>query len=403
MRRDLIRHSQQVVVHGVRIRIDLQRLFERRNPVLVFPPPHIDQSQSAVGHRQRLILRGRKGFIGQVLGLRERWRNFDGLLGKLFRFGQHLHGSGLGCAATQGSRQRLPQQRERRDVVRYQRDFLYAVFLHLLRSAGLQVGIGQRHVHRRFVAALGIFQEKCFTCLDLFRGITRIHGLKGLVRRIFFRTHRRRRVRRKRCSLRRLRFVAVLRRRLALASLAILRGLRGCDSTPAHQQSRDGCRSQPDIPVLSHPFSPLPFLLHSRFTTQNRRLFKAALSVYLRQTPRGLFAPPVLPAPARLPRSARTDTPSSLLRDFPHHRKSVRGKRATTPAPWDLESPHVRRRSGARIPAWPLPHRDPGAPPIQFHTTPAPHPDISSELFETMPLPRADFSPRSAAPLPSAP
>src|SRR5467141_1925387 len=124
------------------------------------------------------------------------------------------------------------------------------------------------------------------------------------------------------------------------------------------------------------------FLLFPSCFTQNRPMFTAALWVYLRQTPRALFAPLVLPAPARLPRSARTDTPFSPLRDSPHHRKSARGKRATTPAPWDLESPHVHRRSGARIPAWLLPHRDPGAPPIQFRTTPAPDPDISSELFE---------------------
>src|SRR5216684_2353202 len=265
VRRDLVRHPQQIVIHGVRIRIDLHSLLELRNRFRILPPPHVDQSQTAVGHRQRLILRGRKGFIGQVLGLRERWRNFNGLFGILLRFGEHLHGSGIGCTPTQSPRERLPQQRERRDIVRYDRDFLFAVFLHLLRVPRLQVGISQCSVHGRFVAALRIFLEKCFAGFNLFGGIIRIHGLKGLVRRIFFRIHRRRRVQRQRCSFRRLRFVALLRRRLALASLALLRALPCCNSARAYQQSRDGCRAQPDIPLLSHPFSPVPFLIHSIF------------------------------------------------------------------------------------------------------------------------------------------
>src|SRR6266403_2141036 len=137
-----------------------------------------------------------------------------------------------------------------------------------------------------------------------------------------------------------------------------------------YRESRDGCHSQPDIPRLAHSFSPRTFFLHPIFVKRatsahqptapgkNRPLFTVSLWVYLRQTPR---------------------------------------------APWDLESPHVHRRSGARIPAWLLPHRDPGAPPIQFRTTPALDPDISSELFETMPPPRADFSPRFVVPPPSAP
>src|SRR2546430_7934108 len=99
-----------------------------------------------------------------------------------------------------------------------------------------------------------------------------------------------------------------------------------------------------------------------------------------------------------LPHLERTDTPTSLLPGSPHHHRSAPGRRATTPVPGDLESPHVRRQSAARTPAWLLPHRDPEVPPIQFRTTPALDPDISSELSETMPPPRADFSPRSAAP-----
>src|SRR5216684_5325729 len=233
VRRDLVRHAQQIVIHGVRIRIDLHSLFELRNRFRILPSPHVDQPQPAVSHRQRLILRGRKSFIGQVFGLRKRGRNLDGLLGILFRFGQHLHGSGVGCTPTQAPRQCLPQQRERRDVVGRQRDFLFAIFLHLLRVPDLQVGISQSPVYRRFVAALRIFLEKCFAGFNPCGGITRIHGLKGLVRRIFFRTHRRRRVQRQRCSFQRLRFVALLRRRLTLASLALLRTLCRRDSVRA--------------------------------------------------------------------------------------------------------------------------------------------------------------------------
>src|SRR3989442_13540675 len=84
--------------------------------------------------------------------------------------------------------------------------------------------------------------------------------------------------------------------------------------------------------------------------------FKVAPWVCLRQTTRVLFVPPVLPVPARLLHSARTDTPTSLLPDSPHHHKFSPGTRATTPPPWGLEWPHVHRLSAVRIPAWPLPH-----------------------------------------------
>src|SRR5258708_25351198 len=116
-----------------------------------------------------------------------------------------------------------------------------------------------------------------------------------------------------------------------------------------------------------------------------------------------LFAPSVSPALVHLPQPARTHIRSSLLADSLHHHKSAPSKYETMPAPWDLASPHARRPSAAQIPAWPLPHRDPASRLIRFRTMPVPGPDISSALFEKPPLPRADFSPRSAARPPSAP
>src|SRR5260370_32643462 len=76
VRRNLVRHPQQILIHGVRIRIDLHSLLELRNRFRILPAPHVDQSQTAVGHRPRLILRGRKRFIGQLLGLLDRCPTF---------------------------------------------------------------------------------------------------------------------------------------------------------------------------------------------------------------------------------------------------------------------------------------------------------------------------------------
>src|SRR5713226_331740 len=137
VRRALVRHSQQIVIHGVRIRIDLHGLLEFGNRFCILSAPHVNQSQTAVRHRQRLILRRRKRFIAQVLGLRERWRNLDGLLGILFRFGQQLHGFGRTRTPMQAPRQCLPQKRERRYVIRHQRDLFFSNLLHLLRVPGL--------------------------------------------------------------------------------------------------------------------------------------------------------------------------------------------------------------------------------------------------------------------------
>src|SRR4029077_6392856 len=228
-----------------------------------------------------------------VLGLRKRRRNFDGLLGILLRFGQHLHVFERTRAPMQAPGQRLRQQRERGDVVRHQRDFLFPILLHLLRVPGLQVSIGQRPVNGRSVPAFGILQEKCFANFNLFGGIIRNHGLKRFVRGVFFGIHRRRHIQRQRRNLRSLRLVARLRRRLALGSLCRLRTLRTGDSTHTCQQSRDGYRFQPDIPLLSHPFSPPTFLLRSRFVQSATSAAQQNLSeiASLPSRPRNLSVP----------------------------------------------------------------------------------------------------------------
>src|SRR5260370_280937 len=57
VRRGLVGHSQKVVIHRVRDRIDLHSLLELGNRFCILPSPHVHQSQPAVGHRQRLTLR----------------------------------------------------------------------------------------------------------------------------------------------------------------------------------------------------------------------------------------------------------------------------------------------------------------------------------------------------------
>ena len=122
----------------------------------------------------------------------------------------------------QAPRQRLPEQRERGNVVGRDRQFLFPVLLHLLCVSSLQIGVSQSPVYRRLVTALRVFHQECLTDFDFFGRIILVDGLKRFKGGIFFRVYRRRNVQSKRRNIRSFRFVALLRRGLALACLVIM-------------------------------------------------------------------------------------------------------------------------------------------------------------------------------------
>src|SRR6266481_4611625 len=108
---------------------------------------------------------------------------------------------------------------ERGYVVRRQLEFLFSVFQHLWNLSDLQVPECQRRIDRRFVTALRILLEKCFSQLNLLVCVRNRNIVECLIGGVFASADRRGGVERQRRDIRCFRLIARLGSRLALASL----------------------------------------------------------------------------------------------------------------------------------------------------------------------------------------
>ena len=79
MRSALVGHAQQVIIHGVGIRIDFYSFIELRDGLSILSPANVDQPQPTMSHSQILILRGGELFIGHVGWLRNCRRSLNRL------------------------------------------------------------------------------------------------------------------------------------------------------------------------------------------------------------------------------------------------------------------------------------------------------------------------------------
>ena len=196
MRSLFVGQPQQIKVHRVRIRVQLDGLLEIRDRIRILSPPHVNQPQPAMRHRQCLVFRARELLLRDRFRLRHRRDYFQRPLRVLLRFIQPF--DRVWRARIERPWNRLPQDRQRLPVIRVQRNFLFAGRFHLLHVPDLQVCHRQVGENRAAIAAIRVLLQERLAQLDtLFR--VGVHVKQCFVRRVLFRVHGSRR----RCAIQR--------------------------------------------------------------------------------------------------------------------------------------------------------------------------------------------------------